>query len=520
MIYGDIMKFYVLDQYPKDLKQYMDSIILIHDNWDDWFQYETQCNVHYVSYDGNVIYIGEVKIGQLKMEDKQRSASYPNSFTRLPNDCFSLGQSEDYYDKIKSLFNEKNRIDFYISIRDISYDLDLFSQVKDQNVTKVSLMRSVTKFMIKQQFHRIAVGNARLTSYDIEYTYPSQNIENPPILTFHVEPDSCPPTNIHVIIGRNNVGKTYLIKHFIAAAYDNTSNAQQNGVLRTTNNNTGRLVNSRTQAFANILCVSFSPFDNYEEIIKLHKSKEKSMPFSFIGLNINEKMGLSTDFVSSLVKCQCSKRKMQLLSNALCLLETDPIFSQSGLHEMMDLQCNDDNNVNQSKENQIAVQKIYNRLSSGHQVIMISLIQLVERITERTLVILDEPENHLHPPLLSAFIRALSDLLINQNGVAIVATHSPVILQEVPKSCVWRINRSGYEVSTNRLDIESFGATIGSLTHEVFGLEVNNSGFHKMLIDEINNGLEYNQIVDKFNNELGDEAKSLLRTMIHERIKK
>jgi hypothetical protein len=38
------------------------------------------------------------------------------------------------------------------------------------------------------------------------------------------------------------------------------------------------------------------------------------------------------------------------------------------------------------------------------------------------------------PPLLAAMMRALSDLLVDRNGVAVVATHSPVVLQEVPAS--------------------------------------------------------------------------------------
>ena len=108
----------------------------------------------------------------------------------------------------------------------------------------------------------------------------------------------------------------------------------------------------------------------------------------------------------------------------------------------------------------------------------------------------------------------MSELLIDRNGVALIATHSPVILQEVPKSCVWKINRNGKEVRNTRLEIESFGATIGALTREVFGLEVRQSGFHKMLIDEVESGLSYNEIVEKFNNELGDEAKILLRTLL------
>ena len=513
------MIFYTLKQTPSKFENYSKCILLIHDHWDDWFRYETQCFVYYVANNSETIYIGEVKIGQENMNETQRTAFYPNKFTSLPDNCFSLGQSEDYYDKIKSIFNDNERIDFYTSMHDIAFDLERFKRIRNLNVTKVSLMRSVSDFMIKQQFHRIAIGNARLTSYDIEYTYPSKFNDDPSTLSFHVEPDSCPPTNIHVIIGRNNVGKTYLIKHLIAAAYDNASNAKENGVLKATNVDTGRLVNSRRQAFANILCVSFSPFDDYNEIMQLHKSKEKTMPFSFIGLNSNEGTQFAERFVQSLVKCQCSNRKMHLLKNALNILETDPIFAQSKLNEMIELQCNNEIEKSKSNENQDEVKKIYNRLSSGHQVIMISLIQLVERITERTLVILDEPENHLHPPLLSAFIRALSELLIKQNGVAIISTHSPVILQEVPKSCVWKINRSGYEVSVSRLEIESFGATIGALTHEVFGLEVNNSGFHKMLIDEVKGGSDYNQILHKFGGELGDEAKALLRTMIFERSK-
>ena len=105
-------------------------------------------------------------------------------------------------------------------------------------------------------------------------------------------------------------------------------------------------------------------------------------------------------------------------------------------------------------------------------------------------------------------------MLINYNGVALIATHSPVILQEVPKSCVWRINRNGSEVTPSRLEIESFGATIGALTREVFGLEVRQSGFHKILADEVNKGLSYTAIKDRFSNELGDEALSLLRTLI------
>lgn len=37
---------------------------------------------------------------------------------------------------------------------------------------------------------------------------------NPPSLTFNVVPESQPPTNVHVIIGRNGVGKSRLLNRF------------------------------------------------------------------------------------------------------------------------------------------------------------------------------------------------------------------------------------------------------------------------------------------------------------------
>jgi hypothetical protein len=142
---------------------------------------------------------------------------------------------------------------------------------------------------------------------------------------------------------------------------------------------------------------------------------------------------------------------------------------------------------------------------------------LVEAVEERTLVLLDEPEAHLHPPLLSAFVRALSDLLINRNGVAIIATHSPVVLQEVPRNCAWKVRRTGQKVEAERPEIETFGENVGVLTREVFGLEVSHSGFHKMLRDAVAEGATYDDILARFGRELGGEAKAILRALISAR---
>jgi AAA domain, putative AbiEii toxin, Type IV TA system/beta-keto acid cleavage enzyme len=162
----------------------------------------------------------------------------------------------------------------------------------------------------------------------------------------------------------------------------------------------------------------------------------------------------------------------------------------------------------------VEARRLFKNLSSGHKIVLLTITRLVETVEEKTLVLLDEPEAHLHPPLLSAFVRALSDLLINRNGVAVIATHSPVVLQEVPQSCVWKIRRTGSRSVAERPDVQTFGENVGLLTREVFGLEVTQSGFHKMLRDAIAELPDYPAVVRKFNGELGDEARAIVQGLL------
>ena len=184
-------------------------------------------------------------------------------------------------------------------------------------------------------------------------------------------------------------------------------------------------------------------------------------------------------------------------------LETDPLFASVNITQILGNSLHKDDII-----------KLFKRLSSGHSIVLLTITKLIEKVEEKTLVLLDEPEAHLHPPLQSAFIRALSDLLINRNAVAIIATHSPVIVQETPKSCVWKLSRFGLEANSERFDDETFGETIAKLTEEIFSLEVSKSGFYKLLSDDVNDGKTYEQIIGKYNEQLGFEAKLLLRALI------
>jgi predicted ATPase len=280
-----------------------------------------------------------------------------------------------------------------------------------------------------------------------------------------------------------------------------------------------------TAAVANLIAVSFSAFDPADPLP--FDTVGNRVSYSYVGLKsqtsqndgssdqpVNQqeptvgsspkdKAALAKEFADSMKKCQEGLRKTRW-TKALRTLETDPLFNEAEVASFAETDIKGGWRA--------SVVERFKNLSSGHAIVLLTITRLVELVEERSLVLIDEPEGHLHPPLLSAFIRALSDLLVQRNGVAIVATHSPVVLQEVPKSCVWLLSRSRTITRVDRPEIETFGENVGVLTREVFGLEVIHSGF-LALIDRaiaIHEG-SYEAVLQHFGNQLGAEGRAIAR---------
>jgi hypothetical protein len=268
--------------------------------------------------------------------------------------------------------------------------------------------------------------------------------------------------------------------------------------------------------FANLVSVSFSAFDPFGPL-RDTKEDHPRIAYSYIGLGRIADDGkqmlpktveaLTKDFVASAAKCRSGIRATRW-RRALEMLEADPLFKEADVTSL----SADYYDIDGVKRN---AESLYNELSSGHKIVLLTITRLVETVNERSLVLLDEPEAHLHPPLLAAFVRSLSDLLVQRNGVAIIATHSPVVLQEAPKACVWILRRSGTEVRADRPQIGTFGENVGVLTREVFQLEVTHAGFHRILEEHISKrGWGYDDILMFYRDQLGAEARAIVRGLI------
>jgi hypothetical protein len=480
--------------------------------------------VFYFDTAGEEHRIGEVKIGEFGMEKEQRRANIPEEFNQLDDRFFSLGQDDEYYQKLNE-FGDSFRDRYLEAMRDIAKDANLFERALREDVTGVSLLRSVSDQTVQTQYRRMAQGGARLSEFAFSYTPPPWGRGNtPPTFEFQVQPESYPPTNVHVMIGRNNVGKTYTVEQMTKALV--RPDDGEYGDFKWLNDNDLSLVGD--SGFTNIVAVTFSAFDHFEPL-RSRENRLSSVRYQYIGLKHVGKSNdgspkppkspddLAADFGQSVQLILTQSAKRNRWRRALSLLESDPVFKHAEIWQLIE-QFEEMNATLEPREafNQIrkAARHLYSQLSSGHKIVVLTITRLVETLEERSLALLDEPEAHLHPPLLSAFIRSLSDLLINRNGVAIIATHSPVILQEVPRTCVWRIWRTGREKKIERPLQETFGENVGTLTQAIFGLEVTNSGFHKLLSDAVAEEKTYEAVLARFNGQLGDEARGIVRSLV------
>lgn len=493
-----------------------DVIYLVKTNWDDWYSFSTLFQVEYVDSTGESRFIGTTKIGQFGLKpapksptppEGSRSPQPPETFSELGDKFFSLGQDSSFYETLTEV-GESFREQVLQALNDIAFDPDLLLRAEEEEVTRVSLLRDVPLMTVREQFARLARGGVRLTPFNLRFRLEPDDASRS--VQFKVIPDSSPPTNIHVLIGRNGVGKSTFLHRLAERAVQKVAQATS---AQTADD---EKVRDAKPPFpiSNIVSVSFSAFDVFEPISV--PRDRTGLTYHYVGLKkvgaktddpeaLKNSRALASEMTKSARLCLLGARKNRWL-RALSLLESDPIFAAAGIAASIE-----------EGEPESALEHIRNafrRLSSGHKIVLLTVTKLVETVSEKSLVLIDEPEAHLHPPLLSAFVRALSDLLVNQNGMAIIATHSPVILQEVPRSCVWKMSRSGDSQRIERPAIETFGENVGTLTSEVFGLEVTATGFHRLLWESAQAHDTYEGALASFEGQLGAEARAVLRAIV------
>jgi hypothetical protein len=353
---------------------------LVTDNWDD-YSYKTAFSLVYLDSSGSRHDIGATKImrrgmthGYTQIEDR---------FTALGSEYASLGQNQEYYENLIAI-DEADRVAILEALQDAVWNDDIFAAFQNEDAFRTSLLRSVSARELTK-LRTITHEQVTLTPCHFRYKFPETEDA---VIEVQVRPNAIPPTNIHAIIGRNGVGKTTLLRSI--------STLLRVGRKRSL----GRLIFiaddelDGNEGFANLVTVAFSAFDEFDPTIS-NEGTATGLQYAYIGLkkSVRLKSGrqearnktaadLRADFVGSTLKCLRSSRKPRWRS-AMRVLESDPLFAALRLERLADMPQDD------FEEAAVA---LFDAASSGHKIVLLTMTRLIELVSERTLVLIDEPE--------------------------------------------------------------------------------------------------------------------------------
>tara|TARA_R110000764_G_C11017266_1_gene383844 strand:+ start:668 stop:2149 length:1482 start_codon:yes stop_codon:yes gene_type:complete len=471
-------------------------------NWND-YSYKSSFELYY--YNGTrEIHIGELKVIDENIDVGSVEISTTNE-NKLSSNLCSLGQTDNYYKNLKKLKNE-DCIKILKALNDSAYNDFIYKHFKGLQQFKSSAVRFSTaeqalKFG-KEVFSRNIV-NVVEPCHSFTFNSLLKGFDNEHKLNFKFfdKETKIIPANINVLIGRNGTGKTQLLSD-MAKTISGYGFENKEELIRSRDTKFG----NSNPSFGNVIVISYSAFDNFEIPGKDQQEKDELASvghvhgYKYCGLRerINDTQyrlkdisEISEEFTKSYKKI----KKDEMLNDWFERIDhvlSDPSFQ--GL-------------------NKFNLQKSFKKLSSGQKIILSILAGVYEHIDNNSLIILDEPETHLHPSLMSAFMHSLRDILSSFDSYAIIATHSPVILQETPSLFVQVLGGSSRNPRVKKLKTESFGEEISTLTEDVFHVSYEESNFYKTLTDLSAKGYSSDEIDELFEKRLGFTAKSFIENL-------
>lgn len=493
------------------------TFVLAQDNWND-FDFQTLYHLHFVSAKESVN-IGAVKILK-KGQTAKDGLQITEDFDDLGPEYVAVGQSLDYYQHLAEL-GEERRDAVLKALHDVAKFPELEKAFSEEEGWGTSLFRDQSQDVIRDFLilaRSLLQGDyTSLPDEDLKFTFHMSGWVDSLELNFSSGRDvfhnwgtknTDLPERVIVLIGRNGSGKSLFLARLARVAHGTATN-RRNGLF----DDIGSIVPVGI-GFPRIITVSYSAFDSFslpgvppqrpdepdERVQLIQDARRGEGRYIFCGLRDiaseleaqikdDESAGSDGKPASDLVKRTLLKSVESLAAEfeqtlhrikrlgrerefdrAMSTVATDPAFAfwtdDSDLDALM-----------------AEATPSFLAWSTGRKIVAQIIASLVAHITPRSLVLIDEPEMHLHPPLLAALMHAVRYLLEKNKAFAIVATHSPVVVQESLTRHVYIARREADATAFLQPRIETFGENVGALTSEVFGLNSEVTDYHTILDD-------------------------------------
>jgi predicted ATP-dependent endonuclease of OLD family len=111
--------------------------------------------------------------------------------------------------------------------------------------------------------------------------------------------------------------------------------------------------------------------------------------------------------------------------------------------------------------------------SSGELSLFLRLVEISESISENSIILIDEPETHLHPKWIKNYMTILNSIIGKFKCHVIIATHAPLIVSDIPRESIIMLKKEEHLIKQWRIQEETIGLEYEEVLRKVF--EVNNS---------------------------------------------
>lgn len=452
-------------------------------SWNDW-GHKTRFCLLYRDVSGVDHDLGTLKI----LQRDQKTTSLPEGpFERLPSEFCALGQSPQFYDNIVSLFGAELAGELLRRLRDITVDPTTEAEFRGDPGYELSLLRSSEARRAYEL--RRPPETAAATGPTPQFTFEChlKGFTAPHRVAFEYYPQDDALGRMVAIVGKNATGKSMLLRELA-----NALSGMRAPVDPKTHKRAFSLTG--THAFARVVVVSYSAFDDFQHYDYWHPEEINAVAYYYCGLRERAR---GTDLRRRPAAHPATYKgtgrrgrawiidRQKHIKTALQTIAAMPTEERVRWEQWLDaaqIRVTERTLLpSLTGGDAAAAARALARLSSGHQLIVLLLTSLVVTLHPGTLLLIDEPELHLHPNLLSALMRILHRALVDTGSFAIVATHSPQVLQEIPARSIRILERHADTPLVRAYPRESFGANLGEIADVAFGMSEERKNYRSLL---------------------------------------
>lgn len=465
-------------------------VLIFESQWND-YSYRTLCLLSVqMSAGSDIINLGSTRI----MYRGQRTDTWTlegwKEFSKLSSKFCSLGHNEEFYDRIFSL-GKNFAMELLLALRDAAFNNRIWTSFADEPAFKVSLLRYALQASVVRDKLSGMLKKKKVARLSFEYEVSLREGSPSHKINFDFKKRSILPHRAILLVGKNGVGKTQLMAN-LAIALSGITNRSH----KYESEDAEKIINSGLlspfPSFYSVIAISFNAFDKFEIPI-VNYVEESRTKYIYCGLRKSDGALFSElelmNEISSTVRSMEDKQRRQFRSSAFKILG----------------QKIPDNLLEKKPE------EFYSKFSSGQRIVLNILVHLCKNLESGSLVLFDEPETHLHPNLMSNLVSEVLSLLNKRNAYAIIASHSPIIAQQIPSQNIRMIARtpSGPEITIP--PIECFGENLSEISSVLFESKEKDRDY----ITELLRFLKYydndiSKVMELFNDGLGSNAKAIL----------